>query len=74
MEEPRIAATSLRHSVDVADILHAYRNATYFTVGTDDMRIAIGPATDGALLEIGFVRAAGETVILHAMPARKKFL
>lgn len=74
MEEPRVAPTALRHGVDVDDILHAYRNALYFTVGTNDMRIAIGPATDGALLEIGFVRADGETVILHAMPVRKKFL
>jgi hypothetical protein len=35
----------------------------------------IGPATDGTLLEIGILDLEGEDpVVIHAMPARPKFL
>lgn len=54
---------------------HAYRNALHFRVSDDDMDMAVGPARNGALLEVGFIRAVdGEVVILHAMPVREKFL
>jgi hypothetical protein len=73
--EPTIARTGYRHGIDIEDTLHAYRNAMYVVVGADDMDMAIGPASDGRLLEIGFIRSGeGEVVILHSMPARKKFL
>lgn len=75
MQEPRVAPTAYRHQVDEEDTLHAYRNALHYAIGTDDMDIAVGPAQDGTLLEVGFIRADnGEIVILHSMPARKKFL
>ena len=40
----------------------------------DDLTMLIGPATDGALLEIGVLDLDGEDpVIIHAMPLRQKF-
>lgn len=73
--EPIVAASAHRHGVDETDTRHAYRNALYFTVGTNDMDMAIGPAGSGALLEVGFIRSTdGTVVIVHSMPARKKFL
>jgi hypothetical protein len=73
-EHIRIADPAHRHGIRDEDILHAVRNAWSYTIGTHDMRIAVGPGADGTPLEIGFVRAEGESVILHAMQARKKFL
>lgn len=72
--EPRIAATAYRHGIGPEDTLHAYQNAITAGLGSHNMDIAVGPATDGTLLEVGFIRANGETVILHSMPARTKFL
>ena len=41
----------------------------------DDFAIMIGPARDGALVEIGILDLEGEDpVVIHAMPARPKFL
>jgi hypothetical protein len=40
----------------------------------EEMTMLIGPATDGTLLEIGIVRREGDTLIAHAMIARRKFL
>lgn len=34
----------------------------------------IGPDFDGTLLEVGVVRRDGRTAIIHAMPARPKYL
>lgn len=38
------------------------------------MTMLIGGSTSGALLEIGVVEGADGSVIVHAMPAREKFL
>ncbi len=34
----------------------------------------IGPATDGTLLEVGIVHREDDTINVHAMTARPKFL
>lgn len=40
----------------------------------DDLTMPIGPASDGALLEIGVVDIDGDDpVIIHAMALRPKF-
>lgn len=54
-------------------MLHAYRNPIrVFDLG--DLTMLIGPGESAALLEVGV--AAGEAIefIVHAMPARAKFL
>lgn len=72
---PIIAPSAYRHGIDDADTLHAYRNAIRYTVGADDLDMAIGPDTSGALLEVGYIIADDSTVVIvHSMPARPKFL
>lgn len=40
----------------------------------DDLTMLIGPAADGALLEIGVLDIDGDDpVVIHAMPLRRKF-
>jgi len=40
----------------------------------DDLVMVIGPATAGALLEIGVLDIDGDDpVVIHAMPLRSKF-
>jgi hypothetical protein len=40
----------------------------------DDLTMNIGPAADGAMLEIGVLDMEGDDpVVIHAMPLRPKF-
>lgn len=39
-----------------------------------DLTMLIGAAQDGTMLEVGVAEAEGIEFIVHAMPAREKFL
>lgn len=70
----RIGGPARKHGVSDADIEHAVRNALRWVVMDDDLTMLIGPATDGALLEIGILHIAGDDpVAIHAMALRRKF-
>lgn len=77
MEQPIILPSARRHGVADEDMLHAYRNPMLVFEQADEMTMIVGPARDGALLEVGVVTATDFDGILiaHAMhPARKKYL
>jgi hypothetical protein len=70
----RIGAPARRHGVADADILHAIRNATRHVKMDENLSMLIGPASDGALLELGILDIEGDDpVVIHAMPLRPKF-
>lgn len=60
---------------DDNDMLHAIRNH-WRAFETDDFTVTmfIGPARNGVPLEVGVVDDEDGTAVLHAMPARPKFL
>lgn len=49
----RIGGPARKHDVADADIWHAVRTAVRRVVMDEDLTMLIGPASDGALLEIG---------------------
>ncbi len=68
-----ILASARRHGVTDDHMSHAYRNPIrVFDLG--DLTMLIGPDSSGRLLEIGVAEAEGVEFIVHAMPARPKFL
>ena len=70
----RIGEPARKHGVADADIWHAVRNAVRRIALEEDLTMLIGPASDGALLEIGVLDLEGEDpVVIHAMPLRQKF-
>jgi len=71
--DPVIVATARKHGVNDNDMLHAYRNPIR-VFSLDDLIMLIGADEAGNLLEVGV--ATGECVefIVHAMPARPRFL
>jgi hypothetical protein len=72
--EPVIARSAHRHGITDEAILHAFRNPIRL-LDHDDLTMAIGGDDSGRLLEVGFRFALdGTPVIVHAMPARPKFL
>jgi hypothetical protein len=61
--------------VAAEDIRHAVRNAMRrIDAEGDDLTMLIGPARDGAPLEIGVLDIDGDDpVVIHAMPLRRRF-
>jgi hypothetical protein len=73
-EPPLVLDSAERHGVSEQDALHAYAFAVdAFTVG-ETMVMYVGPDRSGRLLEVGVVQWHDELAIVHAMPARPKFL
>jgi len=68
----RIGESARRHQVADEDMLHALRNHIR-KFDTDDVTMFIGPARNGALLEIGVLDFDADPVIIHAMPLRLSF-
>lgn len=55
-------------------MLHAMSNAVRRVVMDEGFTMLIGPAADGALLEIGILDSEGDDpVVIHAMTLRPKF-
>jgi hypothetical protein len=71
--EPVILSSARKHGIADEEILHAYRNPirVYYV---DDLVMLIGPDASGRLLEVGLATAEGVEFVVHAMPARPRFL
>ncbi|NNF53053.1 MAG: hypothetical protein HKN03_01290 [Acidimicrobiales bacterium] len=70
-----IEASARKHGVSEDDMMHAIRNH-WRAFETDDPAITmfIGPSLDASPLEIGVVTDEEGSAVIHAMPARNKFL
>ena len=68
-----ILGSARKHGVLDEDALHAYRNPIRF-FDLDDVLMVIGPDRSARLLEVGVARRENIHFIVHAMPARNKFL
>ena len=74
MEEPIVADSALKHGLAREAILHAFRNPIRAYDVDDGFTMLIGPAPNADLLELGMVSGTEGPVIVHAMPARQRFL
>jgi hypothetical protein len=71
--DPVILDSARKHGVSDADMLHAYRHPIRVFV-VDGLVMLVGGDEIGRLLEIGVADAEGVEFIVHAMPARPRFL
>ena len=71
--DPVILASARKHQVSDDDMLHAYRNPIR-VFDLDGLTMLIGPDTAARMLEVGVSEAEGIEFIVHAMPARDRFL
>ena len=71
--DPVILASARKHGVEDDDMLHAYRNPIR-VFDLDDLTMLIGPDQAARFLEIGVASAESIDFIVHAMPARPRFL
>jgi hypothetical protein len=66
--------SALKHGVGSEDIQHCTRNAMAIDELDDDLRLYLGPARSGALLEvITIVRDDESELAIHAMTMRPKY-
>lgn len=72
--DPTIAPSARKHGVGDADILHAYRNPIRVWDLGEGFTMTVGATASAAMLEVGYVEGETAVVIVHAMPAREKFL
>ena len=70
-----IVASARKHGVADEDIRHALKHH-WAAYSTDDTAVTtyIGPSMSAQPLEIVVVRSAADAIIIHAMPARRRFL
>lgn len=68
-----VLASAREHRTSDDDMLHAYRHPIR-VFDLDELVMLIGPDTASRLLEIGVAESDSLDVIVHAMPARDKFL
>ena len=71
--DPVILASARKHGVHDDDILHAYHHPIR-VLQLDDLTMLIGPGLSARLFEIGVAIGDGIDFIVHAMPARPKFI
>jgi hypothetical protein len=70
-----IEASARKHGVHDDDMLHAYRHHLMaFTTPDPSVTMFVGPSRTGDPLEVGVVVDDDGEAIIHAMPARPKFL
>ena len=71
--DPVVLDSARKHGIADEEIVHAYRNPIrVFEV--DDLVMLIGPDRAARMIEVGVAHAEGIDFIVHAMPARLKFL
>ena len=71
--DPVILSSARKHGVTDGDMLHAYHHPVR-VFALDDLTMLIGSDGAGRVLEVGVSSAEGFDFIVHAMPARPKFL
>ena len=74
MDEPIIASSAYKHGLSEEEILHAYRNPVRVWDLGEGFTMMIGANAAAIILEVGYVEGQDAVVIVHAMPAREKFL
>ena len=77
LDAVEVAASARKHGIPDADILHAWRNVLRIAeqdYGGESRIIAVGPARNGALLELVIVPADEPARVIPADYARRSFL
>ena len=74
MDRPTIAPSAFRHGVSEETIVHAFNNPVRTEDLEEGLTMLIGPDSAGNLYEIGVADSAEGPVVVHAMPARSKYL
>lgn len=71
---PLIAPSARKHSIRDADMIHAFTHPILVDELDEGFTMFVGADPAANLLEIGVVDTSDGPIIVHAMPARPKYL
>lgn len=74
MVAPLIATSARKHGIYEHDMLHAFNHPVSVDDLDEGVVMFVGADTAGNLLEVGVIDSADGPIIVHAMPARPKYL
>lgn len=74
MEAPIIADSARKHGVRDAAIIHSFNNPIRVEELDEELTMLVGSDGAGNLLEVGVVTTDEGPVIVHAMPARHRYM
>lgn len=71
-----IRPSARKHGISDDDIRHAINNAVAAITQPEqpEFSMLIGPAANAELLEVGVIETDDQDYVIHAMPARDKYL
>lgn len=71
---PYVAQSAFKHGIRKEQALHAFRNPIPIWDMEEGFHMILGVDQSAFLLEVGYVETDEAPVIVHAMPARRKFI
>ncbi len=74
VDAPLIAPSARTHGIPDSDMIHAFNHPIFVDELDDGFTMFVGADTAANLLEIGVVDTSDGPIIVHAMPARPKYL
>ena len=74
MDAPLIAPSARKHRNPDADMIHAFDHPIFVDDLDEGFTMLVGADPVANLLEIGVVDTSDGPIIVHAMPARPKYL
>ena len=74
MEAPLIATSARKHGIHDHDMIHAFNHPMFVDDHDDGFMMFVGADMSGNLLEIGVIESVDGPIVIHAMPARPKYL
>ena len=72
--DPLIAASARKHKITDNDMIHAFNNPILVDDLDDGFTMFVGADQAGNMLEVGVIDSGDGPVLIHAMPARPKYL
>lgn len=74
VDAPRVAKTARKHGIRDEDMIHAFNNPILVEDIDDGFTMFVGADCAANLLEIGVIDTDDGPIVIHAMPARTKYL
>ena len=74
MDAPLIALSARKHGIQDDDMIHAFNHPIFVDDLDEGFTMFIGADLSANLLEIGVIDSADGPIIVHAMPARPKYM
>ena len=74
MDAPLIAASARKYGVRDHDMIHAFSHPMLVEDLDEGLTMFVGADQAGNPLEVGVIDSSDGPIIIHAMPARPKYL